>query len=366
MSNQIIFLIIFGSAFICYAVERKIAWIAHVSAVCLLILFAMLLSQIGIVPTQSELYDFFQGPLVLLAITMMTLDFRLKDMIKIPLNIIIIFIAGIIGSIVGGLISGLVASKILGIDAYKLAAQLTASYIGGLENAVAMQKIFDIPNNYFVAAFAIDNIVTSLWIVITIWLANDKGSEIQIAENEASNFDEVRVSIVSIIACLFVSLGIVLLSEYVSKYIGFLHKILWIPIFALIAGQIPMFKEYFKSAYVLGAILFSGFFFSVGAISDLKEILKLPNIIIIMPFIVVFTHAVFIIISAKILKMSRTSTLVVSQVLIGGPGTAVAVAQAKKWKSGISVGIILGVFGYSIANYFGVFVFNLLQFIMTM
>ncbi|MBX9840040.1 MAG: DUF819 family protein, partial [Silvanigrellaceae bacterium] len=303
MDNRILLLIIFGSAFICYAVERKVAWISHVSSVCLLILFAMLLSQTGIVPAEAELYDFLQGPIVLIAIVMMTLDFRFQDILKVPVKILIIFTIGIFGSAIGGLISGFIASNELGINAYKLAAQLTANYIGGGENAAAIRTIYNIPHNYFTAVFAVDNIITSLWIVISIWFTNNKGKEAKTNANESSNFDEAQVNILSIMACLFVSLGIVLLAEFVSKNVGFLHKILWMSIFSIIVGQIKFFKEYFKSSYIFGTVLFTGFFFSIGAISNIRAIFQLPSIIIIMPLIVVLTHIIFIIIAARIFKI---------------------------------------------------------------
>ncbi|BBH52810.1 DUF819 family protein [Fluviispira sanaruensis] len=364
MSLQLLLLIVFGSALICYAIERRVAWIAHVSSVCLLILFAMLLSQIGIVPSQSELYETLQGPIVLIAIVMMTLDFKFQDILKVPFKIVIVFLFGIFGSLLGGLIAGAVSANSLGINAYKIAAQLTASYIGGLENAAAMQKLLDIPNNYFIAVFALDSVVTSLWLIICIWYGSDKGEDIKIAENDGSAYDGVKVSIVSLLVCLFVSLGLVMLADFLAKNIGFMHKILWLSILALCAGQLPFFKNHFKPAYVLGAILFAGFFFSVGAVSDLKAILHLPKMLIFIPIIIIFTHALFIIVSARIFKLNKIALSITSQALIGGPGTAVAVAQVRKWKSGVAIAIILGVLGYSIANFFGAFVFNFLQYLL--
>jgi uncharacterized membrane protein len=67
--------------------------------------------------------------------------------------------------------------------------------------------------------------------------------------------------------------------------------------------------------------------------------------------------------TAYYLGVTRISTVIASQSLIGGPATAVAIAQAKNWKSGISIGIILGVLGYAVANFFGVLVYNFLQFL---
>ncbi|APJ04980.1 DUF819 family protein [Silvanigrella aquatica] len=362
MSTEILLLIIFGSAFACYYIERKIAWIFHASSVCLLILFAMFLNQIGFIPTETELYDHLQSSFLLIAIVMITLNFNFKDILKIPLKILIVFVVGAIGSMVGGILCGYIASYELGIDAYKIAAQLTASYIGGLENAAAMQKVISIPNHYFIASFTLDNVVTSLWIIICIYFSKDKKNEIDIEENDASSFDGVKTSILSVFACFFVALSVLFIADYLAKHVGYLHKILWLSLLTIIAGHIPFLKEFYKPGYVIGAILFSGFFFAAGAISDLNEVMKLPKFIIAMPFIIVFVHAIFIIAAAKILKLNNMTLFITSQTLIGGPGTAVAIAQAKKWKSGVSIGIILGVFGYSIANFFGVFVFNILQF----
>ena len=361
MSDHVLLLIIAASAFVCYGMERRVAWLAHISGVCLLILSGMVLSQAGVVPTKSDLYDFLQGPLVLVGLVMMTVGLHLNDVIRVPWRTLLIFLIGALGSVLGGLVAGYVGSLYLGIDGYKLAAQLTASYIGGGENAVAMQKIFDIPHPYFVAVFAVDDIVTSIWMAFTVWFAADRDKEVDIVEHDASNFDGTSVNIVSIMASIFVSLAVVTLADIAATQIGALHKILWMSIFALIAGHIPGLREYLKPAYVLGASLFAGFFFTIGAMSDISMVLELPPAVIAMPFIVVTIHALTIIPAGHFLRVTRISTMVASQALIGGPATAVAVAHARRWKSGISIGIILGVLGYAIANFFGVLVFNTLQ-----
>lgn len=363
MTNEMLLLIIAASAFFCLVLERNIAWLSHVSGVGLLILVGMVLSFFDIVPAQSDVYDFLQGPVVLIGLVMMTVGLHLNDVIRVPWKTLVVFAAGICGTVFGGLIAGYVGSWSLGGDSYKLAAQLTASYIGGGENAVAMQKIFDIPKEYFVAIFAIDNIVTSLWMAICVWLASDRDKEVNIDDKDASNFDGTRIDITSIIGSIFISMAVVWLAQIAATKIGFIHKILWMSIFALIAGHIPGIRIYLKAAYVLGASLFTGFFFSIGAMSDLSSVVNLPFSIIAMPFIVVGVHGLTIIPIAYFLGVSRISTMVASQALIGGPATSVAVAQARKWKSGISIGIILGVFGYAVANFFGVFVYNLLQFL---
>ena len=173
-------------------------------------------------------------------------------------------------------------------------------------------------------------------------------SQIGFIPNQAELYDHLqgsfllvaivmKTTILSVFACFFIALCAVFIAEYLAKHVGYLHKILWLSLLTLIAGHIPFLKELYKPGYVIGAILFSGFFFAAGAISDISEVLKLPTIIIAIPFIILFIHALFIIIAAKILKINNMTLFITSQTLIGGPGTAVAIAQAKKWKSGVSI-----------------------------
>ncbi|WP_338636196.1 DUF819 family protein [Spirobacillus cienkowskii] len=360
MDNQVLLLVIFGTLFVCFEIEKKLAWITHVSSVCLVILVAMLLSQIKIIPSQSEVYDFFQGYAVLIGITLMVLNFKFKNILKLNYKILIVFLFGLVGSFVGGILAGYIGHFALGDTAFKLAAQFTASYIGGLENAAAMQKMYNIPETYFTAAFTIDNIITSLWVLASVWLGKSSQTITNTSDNTIQEFDSADISLVNISACLFMATLIIMLGKEMSNIIGFFHSIIWITLLAIIVGQIPIISQYCKPAYVLGATAFAFFFFSIGASVNFKALLALDKMVIIMPIIVISVHAIFIILAAKIFGVNKASTIISSQALIGGPGTAVAVAQAKHWREYFSTAIILGVFGYTLANFFGAFVFNIL------
>jgi len=352
--------VIFGTLFLCFEIEKKLAWVTHVSSVCLVILVAMLLSQIKIIPSQSAVYDFFQGYAVLIGITLMILNFKFKNILKLNYKILLVFLFGLVGSLIGGLIAGYIGHFALGDIAYKLAAQFTASYIGGLENAAAMQKMYNIPETYFTAAFTVDNIITSLWVLASVWLGKSSQTITNTAESSIQEFDSADMSLVNISACLFMATLIILIGKIIANNIGFFHAIIWITLLAIVVGQIPIVSQYCKPAYVLGATAFAFFFFSIGASVNFKALLELDKMVIVMPIIVISVHAIFIILAAKIFSVNKKATIISSQALIGGPGTAVAVAQAKYWKEYFSTAIILGIFGYTVANFFGAFVFNIL------
>jgi uncharacterized membrane protein len=305
-------------------------------------------------------YDFFQDYAVLIGITLMILHFKFKNILKLNYKILLVFLFGLIGSFIGGLIAGYIGHFALGDIAYKLAAQLTASYIGGMENIATMQKMYDIPETYFTAVFAVDNIITSIWVITSVWLGKSSKVTKDVEDNTTQGYENADISLVNISACLFIATLIIVIGKVLAGLVGFFHPIIWITLLTIITSQFPILSNYCKPSYVLGSIAFAFFFFSVGASTNIKELFSLNSMIILMPIIVVLIHAIFIILAAKIFSVNKKATIISSQALIGGPGIAVAVAQAKHWKEYFSTAIILGVFGYTVANFLGAFVFNIL------
>ncbi len=362
MSVSVILFVIFGTSVVCYGLERKVAWVGHVSSVCMIILAAFILSALNLMPKSHHVYDVFLSDCVPIALVLMVIGLDLTEVIKLPKHLITLFAMGSLGTLTGSFIAGKLAYKEMGENGYKIAAQLAASYIGGGENAVAMKEIINIPNDLFVTVFAVDNLVTSLWIVLTILLGRTTTTNLYEMEDKSNRDDGFRIEIIDILLSIFLAFGVVLLSGLLSKYIGFMHKVLYLSIIALAIGQVPAIRNRIRPAYLLGTILFCGFFYSIGAISDIDKIIGLPKMTILMPFIIVFVHGIFIILTTMLLKIGSIEMSVVSQTLIGGPATAVAVAQTKGWRVGISVGLVLGVLGYAIGTFLGSFVYSLLLF----
>ncbi|MBF0311893.1 MAG: DUF819 family protein [Oligoflexia bacterium] len=340
--------------------ERNLTWMAHVSGVCLVIIIAMLLSNLGIIPANHHLYDFFTGMPVSVALILMALGLNFKDVLKLPRKVTYVFLIGALGTSVGGLIAAILTYPHLGEDALKIAAQLSASYVGGGENAVAIKNILQTKNELFVTAFAFDNIITTAWFFVTLAIAKPALNEEKQSDdgNEINRFDGAPLFLTDFLITLSIAFITNSVSEYLSPILG-IHRILLMTSLALLIGQIPQLKRRVSLSYLMGSILFVFFFFSIGAISNFKEISNIPLSIIIMPIVIVFTHAIFMLLASWIFKTNSLQNAVCSQSLIGGPATAVAVAQAKRSKEGITLGLILGLLGYGIGTYCGMLVFHL-------
>lgn len=300
------------------------------------------------------------GPALSAAIALLSLGLQFKSLSTMPRSLLKIFLVGALASIFAGVVLALVFYENLGENSPKLAAQLAASYIGGSENAVIVAKIYNVPNDLFVAVFTIDTIVTSLWMFVTIFLMGRKSSLSSNSEGELSvDFDSHGITMAQIFACLSLALLCMIASEFFASYFGFFHPMLYLTSVGLTLGRIRSVQKFANSAYILGALLLSPFFFCTGAIANLGALSNIPRDALLMPVLLVSIHGAIIFAVAWAWSIPRHETSLASQALIGGSGTAMSLAHVKDWRSGVTFGLVLGLVGYAIANYCGAAVFHI-------
>lgn len=355
-------LIILGVSLAAYILEKRVLWLTYFSAVCMIVLIALSLTTLKLTPNHHPIYDFFLGPMVPVILACMVIGLDVSSLRRIPIGILVAFAVGALGTMLGGIVAALVGSIDQGPAAAKLAAQLTASYIGGGENAVAIRTILGTPVEEFVACFAVDNILTSFWMVATvIGVKTDpthaiKEKALLPTDLDLANLEGTPAKLVDFLTTLTVALASIVISRFLADKIGMMHPLLYLSIIAFAFGQIPILRQHLKQSYLVGSIAFAPFFFSMGAISDIHELAKVKPTVAIMPLIVVAIHALFLFFICRS-RLSRRELSLASQALIGGAGTAVALAQATNWKDGISIGLLLGIVGYIIANHLGMAVY---------
>lgn len=357
MSSIEILTIILVTSTFSLIIEKQVSWITYFSSVCFVVLGAILLGFFGFIPTQHQVYDFFIGPTLPIAIALMILGLDISCLKSVPTSLLKVYIVGALGSAIGGIVASLVVYQITGdIVSLSLGAELSASYIGGGENAVSMKEILNIPNEEFIVIFTVDNLLTSLWMIITMMFSTT-------LQTSSSTEDTVRPftydrMIEKIMVTLATAFGVCLISSKIATYVG-LHPILIITIIGTIIAQVSFLRSYLDPSYILGSIVFYPFFFSMGAISDISTLSSLPTAYLIMPVIVVACHGLTLFIYYKMTKANASEIALASQALIGGVGTAVAIAQAKRWKNLVTYGVFIGILGYAIGNYVGLAVFHI-------
>ncbi len=101
-----------------------------------------LLSNLGVIPLQSELYRFVRVYLLPASLVLLVLSVDLPAIARLGRNAVVVFLAGTVGIILGGplayLALGWLVPAELGDQAWKGLAALSGSWIGGSANFVAI------------------------------------------------------------------------------------------------------------------------------------------------------------------------------------------------------------------------------------
>lgn len=343
----------------------------QIGVTILVITAAMVLGNLNIVPHDESAYSVMPKYFVPLSIALLLFRLDLRELKKLKPLHLYFFLFGSFASIVGGVVAWALFRSRIGVDTAHLTGQLVASYIGGGENAVAVAKAVGVPHNLFTAAFAADNVVTTIWLLIGLsapyGLARFFSKELSSAQTAPKELTHTFTD-ASFIPSAAYSLGaaaiIVLVSGWIAvpirefaelhniEFLRFNTSIIWITTFALLLAQTRL-RHHMNTAYPLGLLLLYYFFFYMGAISSVQEIAKIGPVVFLFVSTIVGVHAVIVLGVGKLLKIDVATIFICSQANIGGPSTALALAEANGWHHMVTPGILLGILGYAIANYFG-------------
>lgn len=349
-----------------YWMESRFRWARRVGNVIIVIAVGGLLSNIGVVPFESPVYDETMRTGIPISIALLLLRLDIKDLRQLDSKCILYFLICCVGTIMGAVTAHLAFGGMIGEESWKLSGQLTASYIGGGENAVAVGTALEVTKELFSSTFAADNILTAIWMLVCLsgpiglgrFFSTTTPLEISDAPKEHSKPFTVGEFLPGV-AYSIATAGVIL---WVSQTIGdaikaqgwtsWNTKIIWVTTLALLVAQTPL-KKHFKVSYLLGTIIFSYFFFSMGAISSLQEVINYGPKVFVYVTTVVAVHGVIVLGVGKLIRADLPRLLTASQATIGGPATAAALAEANGWPHLVIPGVLMGILGYATANYMG-------------
>ena len=366
-------ILIVGITALGFWLEQHVRWAAKIGASLLIILMGAVISNLDLVPLQSQVYDFVFGPVTSLAIVWLLFAVRFSDLKAAGPAMVIGFGLAVVGTALGSIIAFFLFSGSFGEQAWKLAGVMTGTYSGGSLNFVAVGRELGLPETLFTAATAADNVLTALWFGATLllpqWLikrfpSKTKGAQNQKKTSEANPehpiFAQVPLKVTDL--CLLLTLGllVIALAQAIAQQIPAIPSVIWLTSLALIMAQIPFVKR-LSGAMQLGSIALHFFFALIGIGSKFSEIAKVGISIFFFTLTVVVVHGLFIFVVAYFRRREWDVTAVASQAAVGGPSTAMALAVARG-KSHLALpGVAVGLLGYGVGTYAGLAVAYLLR-----
>lgn len=382
--------------------DRNVLWMGKLGASLLTIIFGAALSNTGLVPVTSPVYDAITGPVTSLAVAWLLLSINLSDVKRAGPKMLTAFGIAVTGTAVGAFVGALVFAGVFGEDMWRLAGTLTGTYAGGGLNFAAVSQSVELPASLFAGTAAADNLTTGLWLGVTLtlplWLgrwfpapipgssrdresggqtrapvlaATGSPSVPDAVKSQSSSeipsayaghpFDQkAPLSALGVSKLLAAGIGLLLLSELCAQLIPAVPSILWLSTLALMAGHTPWFRK-LPGAFQFGTVALHLFFVVIGIFSRVSEIMVVGVEVFWLTLVIVGIHGVWTFGVGRLFNIDVGTLAVASQAAIGGPSSALAVAVGRDWQPLILPGIVVGLMGYALGNYVGIGVAYLVQ-----
>jgi uncharacterized membrane protein len=382
------------------AVVFKMVWLERferfrkLGAAAAAILFTMVLSNTGIIPGASPVYDFFTGYGVLAGTVMILLGVDLASIRAAGSTMLVAFGIGALGSTLGAMVMGFVLHSGLGAETWKLSGQFAATYIGGGVNFAAVAQAFDTSSDLFTGGVAADVIITAFWLVTTLAVPAlmrsgpengagppprpvERTSDAPIPEtrgpDEPASGDGPRHSLVQALfssgsavslgdlaAILALTVGCLWIAELLGALVPAVPAVFWLTTLALLLAQLRVVRG-LTGATVLGNYLILLFLACNGARSVVARIVEVGPEIFYFAAGTVAIHGLIVFGLGRLVRIDAGTLAVASQANVGGSASAMAIATARGYESRILPGVAVGILGVGLGNYVGLAVGSLMR-----
>src|SRR5690625_1009662 len=149
--------------------EQRFNWASKISGAIIALVGAIVLSNAGIIPTESSVYDAVWDVIVPLAIPLLLFYVNFKKIWQESGKLLIIFFISSVGTVAGTIISFFILKDHIPY-LEKIGAMMSASYTGGGVNFAAMAAKYDTPGEMVSATVVADNLMMAIYFVILMMI----------------------------------------------------------------------------------------------------------------------------------------------------------------------------------------------------
>ncbi|MBQ4650964.1 MAG: DUF819 family protein [Firmicutes bacterium] len=371
--------------------EQRYKWAATLSSTMLVIVGGFILANIGLIPHSSPVFSTLGSVVLICSIPLLLFKADLKEIFQNSGKVFILFHVAAIGTIVGCFAMHFIFGGVENSD--YLVVLYAGGQIGGTVNMVAMQSIFGVPNDVFAATSVVGNMSVALLILETRLIGNSKWMRKQlphphIDEMESSVDLEAlkregktltagfwggkEISLKDIAICLALTFTIVGVSQTIANFVlsfnppELIKQLFGSPylILSIITVAVAtIFKEKMKNvngAMELGNIGILAWFSTIGISGDLMNIIQTGIWALIFHQLISLINMAVTFAGAKLLKCTWEDVAIANQATVGGPTTAAPMAVSLGWNKMVVPALLVGLWGYVIGSYCGIFFANMI------
>ena len=370
-NTLILWAIILVIATIAIFLENRYTLVAKISGAIMALIIALLLSNFNIIPLESKVYDDVWGYVVPIAIPLLLFQCDIKKIWKESGRLAIIFLLSSVGTMLGAVVGFYLLREYIP-TLNNIAGTMTASYIGGGVNFVAVQTALNLDKQLASALIVSDNLLMVLYFFVLIiiptipffnkYFKREYKNDIKNMDDKKEvkrpiTLEDVAFNFTISVLIVAVSFGFsdLILAEDRGYVINFLaNKYLLLTSITVILATV--FSTFFKKligSQEIGTFLIYIFFAVIGIPASIKSIVVNSPLLLVFCAIMVIINMVITFAFAKLFNFSLEEAILVSNANIGGPTTATAMAISKGWTKYVAPVMLVGTLGYVIGTYAG-------------
>ena len=346
----------------------------------LVIVLTAIVANLGALPTGSTeadpvpVYEGIFAYVAPLSIFWLLLPVSLRDIRQAGAPLITLFLIGTAATTAGVMIGmwAVDGAASIGPRYDALGGMFVATYTGGSVNFNAVAIGYDMMREgvLYGGAVAVDNIITALWMVVTLALprlllpiwprsifagAPPGGRTV----NTGVTSDTESVHPMHLGVVLAMGFGAVWLSNEAAAWLAGwginVPSIIILTVLSLTLAQLPMVAR-LRGARMLGMFAVYLFLAVIGAFCDVAALAGLGELgitLLLFALIIVAVHGVISFGAARWMKADLALAAVASQANIGGGTSALALARSLGRSDLVLPAILIGSLGYAVGTFLG-------------
>jgi len=352
--------------------EKRTKWKVFdiLPAIIWIFLTPIFLSNLNVIPMQSEIYSTFRSFAVPLFIVLMLLDINIRQVIRVAWRGAGVLVIGTLGIVAGAVISFYLFQSGLPEDTWRGYGALAGSWIGGTGNLAAVAESLETPPEMVGMVVLVDNFVYVLYFPLILtckrwakWFNRFTGvsqKDIdQIGEiSEEIETDSTEVTFKDILVLLGWGFTTIFAANYIATLLPDVGRvitertwaILLVTTFGILLSASPLKNVPGSSALAMAFVYI--YMTTMGAQADLRNIGG-AQWFLVAGVICIMIHFVFIAIGAKLFRVDISMAAVSSVAAVGGAASA-PVAAGYHREELVPISIMLALLGYALGNYLGV------------
>lgn len=382
--------IIIGAAAISIVLEQKTKIGATISGAVVALIIGLALSNLKVIPTEAPVYDTISNYLVPAAIPMLLFQADIRKIWRQSGRMFKAFWFAALGTTLGTFVATLLMQTVIP-ELGEIAGMMTASYVGGGVNFVAMTSVFNPTESLTNATIVADNVVMAIFILIYMYIPNMKwfrkrfplsypdGVEksTDIIEEEAEIYAKKSISLLDIALTAAIAIGIAAISFEIGSFMGGViptgnvfmslintifsnHYFLMTLITIVLVAIFPNFFEKLGGGQEIGTFFIYLFFVIIGVPASISEIFTNAPLLFVFCIIIAAANLLVLLLGAKMGQLTLEEAVLAANATVGGPTTGAAMAITKGWNSLAIPTLLCGLSGYVFGNFIGLLVGNTL------